>query len=83
MNLADQREMSLRIHFQHTYRSDTFNLPLSNSLVTHADFNEYQSLRNEEKLYNISTFYVAALLRKVKRRKIDIDRRHIDLNSTE
>ena len=86
MDLVDRRVNVSCIHFQHTEQSDTLSLPLSNSSVTqstHADCNEYQSHRNEEKSKNISTYYVAALLRKVKRRKIDTDRRHIDLNSTE
>ena len=59
-----------------------FSLPLSNGLVTsHADCNEYQSLWNEEKSKNISTYYFKAFILKVKRRKIDIDRCHIDLKS--
>ena len=60
-----------------------FSLPPRNGSVTHTDCNEYQSRGNKEKSKNISTYYIAVLLREVKRPKIDIDRRHIDLNSTE
>ena len=84
MNLADRRENVSCVHFQHTQQSDAFSIPLSNGSVTHANCNEYQSSRNEEKSKNISTNYVAAFMTsESERRIIDIDRRHIDLNSTE
>ena len=86
VNLADRRENVSCVHFQHTQQSDAFSVPLSNGSVTHANCNEYQSRRNEEKSKNISTNYVAALQVRTsesERRIIDIDRRHVDLNSTE
>ena len=86
MNLADRRENVSCVHFQHTQQSDAFSVPLSNGSVTHANCNEYQSRGNEEKSKNISTNYVAALQVRTsesERRIIDIDRRHVDLNSTE
>ena len=86
VNLADRRENVSCVHFQHTQQSDAFSVPLSNGSVTHANCNEYQSRRNEEKSNNISTNYVAALQVRTsesERRIIDIDRRHVDLNSTE
>ena len=87
VNLADRRENVSCVHFQHTQQSDAFSVPLSNGSVTHANCNEYQSRRNEETSKNISTNYVAALQVRTseseRRRIIDIDRHHVDLNSTE
>ena len=86
MNLADRRENVSYVHFQHTQQSDAFSVPSINGSVTHANCNEYQSRQNEEKSKNISTNYVAALQVRTsegERRIIDIDRRHVDLNSTE
>ena len=86
VNLADQRENVSCVHFQQRQQSDAFSVPLSNGSVTHANCNEYQSRRNEEKSKNISTNCVAALQVRTsesERRIIDIDRRHVDLNSTE
>ena len=53
VNLADRRENVSCVHFQHTQQSDAFSVPLSNGSVTHANCNEYQSRRNEEKSKNI------------------------------
>ena len=94
VNLADRQENVSCVHFQHTQQSDAFSVPLSNGSVTHANCNEYQSRRNEDvsrfpskrKSKNISTNYVAALQVRTsesERRIIDIDHRHVDLNSTE